>query len=519
MSAFIDENTQFVDTGGNPIVNGKIYIGTKGNNPKTSAITIYSNRALSSVLANPQTLNSAGRSTNKIFIPDVYSFQVDNAAGVQQIQDLDAGSGSSGGLIILSSVQGTNTITATASPSVTSYVDGQIYVFQAAGANTGATTINIDSVGAKAVVDSAGALSSGDIATGRNSTLIYNATDDNFELQVTTVTTSVRPLTGGNIFITESAAASSDIAGDGQIWVDDAVPNTLMFTNDAGTDEQISGLGYQANFNGFRLTLTSDTPVTTADVSAAGTIYMTPYTSKLIGLYDGSSWQLISTAQMSVAADSGTDQVFDIFFDYNGGTPQLVTLDWTNDTTRATALVYQDGVLCKTGDLQQRYLGTARTKTGSQVSDTIAFRHLWNYYNRIDKDMYVEEPANSWTYTTATIRQANANTANQLDFVIGVDEDVVKANVYTTAYNGTQNIQLVVGVGLDSTTTMSGLHPKGKSATGAMTLVASYNSHTGIGRHFLAWLEHSQAIGSTVWTGDDNTPTTCQSGITGIIRC
>ena len=288
MSAFIDENTQFVDTGGNPIVNGKIYIGTKGANPKTSAITIYSNRALSSVLANPQTLNSAGRSTNKIFIPDVYSFQVDNAAGVQQIQDLDAGSGSSGGLIILSSVQGTNTITAVASPSVTSYVDGQIYVFQAANANTGATTINIDSVGAKAIVDSAGALSAGDIATGRNSTLIYNSTDDNFELQVTVkvatggnlyiaetanaaadVAGSIQlwnkntgtgllhvtddagtdkevSLVGNNIFINETSAAAGDTAGVGQIWVDDAVPNTLMFTNDAGTDEQLSGLGYQS---------------------------------------------------------------------------------------------------------------------------------------------------------------------------------------------------------------------------------------------------------------------------------
>ena len=44
------------------------------------------------------------------------------------------------------------------------------------------------------------------------------------------------------IFITEQSAASADVAGDGQIWVDDAVPNTLMFTNDAGADEQISGL-------------------------------------------------------------------------------------------------------------------------------------------------------------------------------------------------------------------------------------------------------------------------------------
>ena len=50
----------------------------------------------------------------------------------------------------------------------------------------------------------------------------------------------------GSIFLTERASAAADVAGDGQIWVDDAVPNTLFFTNDAGTDEQLSGLGYQS---------------------------------------------------------------------------------------------------------------------------------------------------------------------------------------------------------------------------------------------------------------------------------
>ena len=43
----------------------------------------------------------------------------------------------------------------------------------------------------------------------------------------------------GSIFLTERASAAADVAGDGQIWVDDAVPNTLMFTNDAGTDQTI----------------------------------------------------------------------------------------------------------------------------------------------------------------------------------------------------------------------------------------------------------------------------------------
>lgn len=41
---------------------------------------------------------------------------------------------------------------------------------------------------------------------------------------------------GGVIFLTEQAEAEVDVAGKGQIWVDTATPNVLMFTDDAGTD-------------------------------------------------------------------------------------------------------------------------------------------------------------------------------------------------------------------------------------------------------------------------------------------
>ena len=42
------------------------------------------------------------------------------------------------------------------------------------------------------------------------------------------------------IFINESAAASADVAGDGQIWVKNESPNVLYFTDDAGTDFQVA---------------------------------------------------------------------------------------------------------------------------------------------------------------------------------------------------------------------------------------------------------------------------------------
>ena len=46
----------------------------------------------------------------------------------------------------------------------------------------------------------------------------------------------------GTMKLIEQAAAETDTAGSGQIWVLTATPNTLWFTNDAGTDVQL-GLG------------------------------------------------------------------------------------------------------------------------------------------------------------------------------------------------------------------------------------------------------------------------------------
>ena len=49
----------------------------------------------------------------------------------------------------------------------------------------------------------------------------------------------------GVIFLKEQAAANSDEAGEGQIWVKNTTPNQLWFTDDAGTDTQ---LGIAASF-------------------------------------------------------------------------------------------------------------------------------------------------------------------------------------------------------------------------------------------------------------------------------
>ena len=67
MPAQIDENTQFVDSSGAPIVNGFIYIGDQNADPVLNPQAIFSDRALTVALANPQRTDSDGRSVNKIW--------------------------------------------------------------------------------------------------------------------------------------------------------------------------------------------------------------------------------------------------------------------------------------------------------------------------------------------------------------------------------------------------------------------------------------------------------------------
>ena len=67
---------------------------------------------------------------------------------------------------------------------------------------------------------------------------------------------------GGVIFLKEQAEADGDVAGSGQIWVDTATPNTLMFTDDVGTDFTVaSKTGTNAPLETFAIALSDETTV------------------------------------------------------------------------------------------------------------------------------------------------------------------------------------------------------------------------------------------------------------------
>jgi len=264
-----------------------------------------------------------------------------------------------------------------------------------------------------------------------------------------------------------------------------------------------------------RLTLTTAVPVTTADVTAAGTIYFTPYKGSRIAIYNGSAWVDFTFTERSLALTATSGKNYDVFIYNNSGTLTLeLSQAWTNDTTRADAIVLQDGVYVKSGTTTRRYLGTFRASDTNKTEDSVLKRYVWNYCNRVERSMKVVEATDSWTYNSATWRQANANTANKVEMVRGLNEDMVNAIVYNVTTVGVAAAWVCNGVGLDATNSNSA-HLMGTVAyaTTSVPNAAYYQGYPGLGYHYLAWVESIPGAATQTLYGDGGAPGVIGAGM------
>lgn len=101
------------------------------------------------------------------------------------------------GIYALTAVAGTNTITATGPNSLTAYATGKIAKFIPAATNTGATTINISSLGAKNVFYSGAACVGGELKINVPVQIYYDGTQFN--------------ILGANTIYTPSSTTSEDL--------------------------------------------------------------------------------------------------------------------------------------------------------------------------------------------------------------------------------------------------------------------------------------------------------------------
>lgn len=264
---------------------------------------------------------------------------------------------------------------------------------------------------------------------------------------------------------------------------------------------------------GGRLTLTTETPVTTSDVTGATNVYYTPYVHNHISLWDGSSWRRATFAEQTLAIGTVTSGLpYDVFGYLSGSSLALEKLAWTNGTTRATAITLQDGRYCKSGDKTRLYLGTFYTTSTTTTEDSLTKRFVWNMYNRVAIRLAAVDATNSWAYSSTTWRQANNNTANKVEFIRGLAEDDMTATVVASASSSVTNRNIYAAVALDSTTIPGGLRGSCCVQTAGGFANSSWYGAPSAGYHYLAWIERSHGADTQTWYGDGG-GTDIQSGI------
>ncbi len=279
---------------------------------------------------------------------------------------------------------------------------------------------------------------------------------------------------------------------------------------------------------GGRLTLSTNTPVMTSTVSAATTIYYTPYLHRFVPLYDGTAYAMhdvggelsqATTDSTKSPAAVTTSSNYDLFVWLDGTTYRCTRGPaWSSATSRGTGagttelervkVTWLNKVSITNGPAANRgtYVGTVRSNGSSQIdfilggASTAGVLNVWNAYNREIATARVWDTAVSWTYATATHRSLNNSTTNRVSFVDGLGTSVAEAAA-TVRITSAAGIYGVISLGLDSTSASSSTW--GFVFNGVdVTTTTHAKLIGGLGSHYIQALEFASGATATYGGGD-----------------
>ena len=258
-------------------------------------MTTYTTSAGTVANTNPIILNAGGRTPNEIWqatgvlLKFVLYTSTDELIGTYDgIPSINDPFGINSQL---TSIAGTNSITASATPTLTAYATGSIYSFIAANTNSGAATLSIDGLTATSITKNGSvALTAGDIQSGKMMLVEYDGTT--FQLinnivyggsitnsNIVSLTTPLAVSNGGTGLAT--LTANNVLLGNGAAAVQLVAPSTSgnLLTSDgttwastAPTTSPPTAIG-QVPFstNGTTYAATQKLTVSTAQASTSGT--------------------------------------------------------------------------------------------------------------------------------------------------------------------------------------------------------------------------------------------------------
>lgn len=287
---------------GNPVTTGTVISSTWANN----TLNDLGNALTASLAYDGQTTPVANLPMGGYVHTGVGNATArTNYPSAGQVQD--------GTLTYLTSVSGTDTITALAPLSMTSYAAGQTFRFIAAGANTTTgVTININSIGAKSITkNGTTALAIGDIISGS----IIEITYDGTEFQI-------------------SSQISSSLLGQNNTWT-----GKQTFT---GTTSNLASKFINAT-EGVTVSATAATGTINYDVTTQSVLYYTTSAS--------ANWTMNFRGNSGASLDSilsTGEAITVVFMATQGSTPyynNAITIDGSSVTP-----LYQGGTAWSTGN-------------------------------------------------------------------------------------------------------------------------------------------------------------------------
>lgn len=353
-------------------------------------------------------------------------------------------------------------------------------------------------------------------------------------------------IANGGTSATTAGAALTALGGAPQSGLDDEISEREALDARVVTLETASAF----ILPGGRLTITSGTPVLTSSTTGQATVYYTPYLHNRVPIWDGSQLTLASIGtELSQALSDNTkspsaattNSAYDLFIWNDSGTVRCTRGPaWSSGTARGTGagtteLVRVNGYLMNAQNISNGpnaeraiYVGTIMTNGSTQLAMNFAPSaasggalpriDVWNMYNRVAFTALNRDSANSWTYDSATWRSLNNNNNNRIMVVRGLDEDHVHAILSVHASSSGSNFREPrCAIGVDSTSAFAAGCLPGMANTDTAdritTISSVYFGAPGLGSRYFQALEAAGSASTTNFYGDNNSPTTHQSGL------
>lgn len=433
MTAQVNENVQYVDpTTGELLVNGYIYIGTNNLDAKLNPITIYSDRELTTAISNPQRTGSDGRSENKIWVDGKYSLKVEDSSNVQKLNDLSLGELTQTNNTTLINVQGADSITADGSPTVTSLVSNQVYIFTAASANTGAVTLTIDLTTTYPIKKQHDKdLVANDIEANQTVAVIWNSTDSVFELMTNSAIepvdlASTQTITGDKTF-TGTTALSGPNTLSGVNTLSGKTTATANFVTSKGADIA-SATALTLGTDGNSFDVTGTTTITSIATVGVGTHVTLQFDGILTLTHHATDLILPSGANITTAAGD-----IAVFYEYATG-------DW-----RCVSYSKASGQAISVG---QQVVQVVNVTDGAVATGAT----LIPYDDTIPQNTEGDE------YMTLAITPTNASNILVIDVVVQIGIGSAEKRALAALFQDSTAGALAAGIGSKDGTTDEPLH-------------------------------------------------------------